>query len=362
VTDYLEKLIQYPYRLPRLSSTEIETYMALLFCQLHLTGDFFQKALAACDKQRAENRYAVFGYAAVQDTLKAHCNEQLTQSLTFCSRASSLITEGLKGNPRQVKRFLNAFVLRKKLAQVAKLTNIRDDLLVKLMILEYSHEKLFRQLFDWQSAQMGVPTQMADMEVAVKQASEKKGKSKDAAAIPDDWNLPSVRQWIEMEPLLSTVDLGDYFWVARDRLQSTMSGLSMVPPLVRRLFENLIGVNPTVRSAAVTGAATLSEGEREILFDLLARAILRNPAEKSASDCFRALIEANIPDSAKRYAAAVNNAPESDLNPAIGTDIDTLSKSKSQLRSIFEPVLAKLENSNTRVGAAVKAARKPTRK
>src|SRR6202041_3310486 len=45
VTDYLEKLIQYPYRLPRLSPAEIETYMALLFCQLHLTDDLFNKTV-----------------------------------------------------------------------------------------------------------------------------------------------------------------------------------------------------------------------------------------------------------------------------------------------------------------------------
>src|SRR5690606_41561825 len=40
VTDYLEKLIQIPYYLPRLSASEIETYISLLFCQLRLGNDF----------------------------------------------------------------------------------------------------------------------------------------------------------------------------------------------------------------------------------------------------------------------------------------------------------------------------------
>lgn len=362
ITDYLEKLIQYPYRLPRLSPTEIETYMALLFCQLHLADDLFEATLGICDEERAKNRYAVFGYAAVKDKLKALFSDDLARSLTFCSRAAPLITEGLKGNPRQVKRFLNAFVLRKKLAAVAKLTNIQDAVLVKLMILEYSHEKLFRQLFDWQSAQKGFPTQIAEMEAAAKKLGEKNGQGKQPTSIPDEWNSPSVRQWVEMEPLLAKVDLGDYFWVTRDRLQSTMSGLSMVPPLVRRLYEDLIGVNPTARAAAVTSVANLPESEREILFELLAGAIQRSPADKTASDSFRALVEANVPDSAKRYATAVLNTPDADLNPAIGTDIDTLAKSKPDLKPIFEPVLVKLEKSDSRAGRAVKAVRKPPQK
>lgn len=359
VTDYLEKLIQYPYRLPRLSPTEIETYMSLLFCQTHLADDLFTQTVAACDAQRADNRYAVFGYAAIQGTLKALCNDELSKSLAFCSRASSLITEGLKGNPRQVKRFLNAFILRKKLAEVAKLTNIKDDVLVKLMILEYSHEKLFRQLYDWQSAQKGFPSQLEEMEHAIKQRGEKKGKTQEVATLPEEWNSSSVRQWLEMEPSLSAVDLGDYFWVARDRLQSTMTGLSMVPPIVRRLFENLVGANPSSRSAAVTSAAAVSEGERGILFELLDRNVQRNPAEKAAYDAFRALVEASVPDSAKQFAAALTKAPESEIPPAVGTDVDTLAKSNSQLRPIFEAVLTKLEKSTSRVGAAVKAARKP---
>ena len=70
----------------------------------------------------------MFGYASAIETLKKNGNPTLpddfVHALTFCAHASPLITEGLKGNPRQVKRFLNAFILRKKLAQVAKLANI----------------------------------------------------------------------------------------------------------------------------------------------------------------------------------------------------------------------------------------------
>lgn len=364
VTDYLEKLIQYPYRLPRLSPAEIETYMALLFCQVHLTEDVFAKTLDACDQARVENRYAVFGCASVLDTLKQNGNpnvsDDFVQALTFCAHASPLITEGLKGNPRQVKRFLNAFVLRKKLAHVAKLTNIKDDVLVKLMILEYSHERRFRQLYEWQATQKGFPSQIAEMENELRESSAKTYSPREpTTAFSDDWANPQIRRWVAMEPPLAGVDLRDYFWVTRDRLQSSMAGLSMVPPMVRRLFEGLIGNNVPQRNAAIKEATNLREDERELLLDLLDRNIQQKPTEKSGYDAFRHLVESGFPESARRMAAAMAKAPASEVPPAVGTDIDTLVRSKQDLRPMLEPILKKwaaLEE--TRVGKAIARIRK----
>ena len=132
VLDYLEKLIQIPYHLPKLSPAEVETYMVLLFCSRDLEKEKLKKCLAAFESLRAQDRYTVFGYTNVKGVLgEQEVPESLSKSLTFCAASAPSITEGLKGNPRQVKRFLNAFVLRKQLAEVAKLEYIRDEVLVK---------------------------------------------------------------------------------------------------------------------------------------------------------------------------------------------------------------------------------------
>lgn len=362
VTDYLEKLIQYPYRLPRLSPAEIETYMALLFCQSHLIEDTCNEVIKACDAQRDSNRYAVFGYASVLEALRQNGNpelpDDLVQALTFCAHSAPLITEGLKGNPRQVKRFLNAFVLRKKLAEVAKLTNIKDDVLVKLMILEYSHEKRFRELYGWQTADKGFPSQIVKMEDAVREEAAQGERSKESATpFPEDWATSQIRDWVAMEPSLSGVDLRDYFWVARDRLQSSMSGLSMVPPVVRRLFEDLIGNSAPQRNAAVKSAGELRAEEREILFELLERTILQKPSEKPGYEALRHLVEADLQDAAKRMAAAFAKAPTAAVPPAVGKDLDTLVKAKPALKPVFDAVLKNWQASEgTRVGAALKKA------
>ena len=360
INDYLEKLIQFPYRLPKLSPAEIETYMALLFCQAHLDEKVFKSTIAACDAQRAKDRYSVFSYSSIQAALKTGSGnsipEGLDKALAFTASAAPLITEGLKGNPRQVKRFLNAFVLRKKLAEVANLSNIKDSVLVKLMILEYSNEPKFRELYDWQAASKGLPQQIEQLEKSVKEKPSRK-KTSDAESknsIPEGWATPNLTRWLNMEPSLIGEDLGDYFWIARDRLQSSISGMSLVPPLVRRVFENLLSEVGGLRTEAATSASKFDELERAVLFELAMRNIKQNAEKKSGYDAFRALIESDIDGAAQHLANVMREVPANAIPAAVGGDILTLIKSKPELKTVFEALIEDLAKSDTHVGRMIK--------
>lgn len=217
------------------------------------------------------------------------------------------------------------------------------------MILEYSHEKRFRELYNWQATQKGAPKEIIEMEEAINEPTKR---------LQDDWELTQLRSWIAMKPSLVNVDLRDYFWITRDRLQLSMSNLSMVPPLVRRLFENLIGNNPSKRAVAIQDTKELREDEQGVIFELLEQNIQQKPKNKSGYDVFRALIEKDVPESAKCLVSALGNVPTSDIPPAIGTDIYTICKSRKDLQPIFKSILDKWEKGGTRVGAAVKEARK----
>ncbi len=257
VKDYLEKVIQIPYRLPRLSSSEIETYMVLLFCTFHLSSEEGQVCITASKAERDRNRYSSFGFASVRQALGGvELKPPLSDALTFCAAAAPLITEGLKGNPRQVKRFLNAFLLRKQLSSVARLQDIRDDVLVKLMILEYTNPDLFTQLFNWQSGQAGFPKELAAMETAVEKKPENLEET--LRSHGQSWASSTARQWIAMQPQLSATDLRDYFWIARDRLASTFSGLSMISPATRAVLNDLV-------AGSSCKARDWSQGRREAI-------------------------------------------------------------------------------------------------
>jgi len=348
VTDYLEKLIQVPYHLPRLSPAEVETYMSLLFCSKLAQADQMEKCLAACEAQRAKNRYAVFGYGAIEQVFKK-LPDNLAAALTLCAQAAPLITEGLKGNPRQIKRFLNALFLRQQLAAVAKLAHVRADVLVKLMILEYSHDKHFRQLYDWQASQEGSPAQIAAMESAAgaDDAEEK------LEGISKDWSSVSIRKWLTMQPKLVDVDLRDYFWVARDRLESTLSGVAMVPPVVRQVAELLLSGKVVMRNQALKLAKECTEKEIELLLGLLKNQTSRQPGSKENFNAIRALIDADMSGAAETLADIIASGPLKAMPASVGMDLNVLLKQKTQLGPVFKAAAQKLrESSDTRIGKA----------
>lgn len=353
VTDYLEKLIQIPYYLPRLSPAEIETYMVLLFCLLYLSDDAI-KCISACERQRVINRYCTFGYASVRDALgTSEMPKPLSNSLALCASIAPLITECLKGNPRQVKRFLNAFVLRKELAAAANLQNIRDDVLVKLMVLEYGHREQFLQLFQWQAEQDGFPEQIRKFEEDIDSAaSDSDGEDKRKDPYPK-WKTPFILKWIAMQPRLSSFDLRDYFWISRDRLQSTLSGLSLVPPLVRAIFEDLVSSISPKRQAAAMDAENLNEDETTSLLDLLEQHVKQQPDQKNRYDSLVSLIERGIPQAANTMAKVLTECPPNSMPPSIGIDMMTLINAKPELEIIIGPAIDKLSETDSRVGKAI---------
>ncbi len=280
VQDYLEKLIQIPYHLPRLSPAEIETYINLLACQKHLTREQCSLVLSHWAKKRAANFYAPYQHGAIKEALGGDelIIEELEKQLSWSNSIALVITEGLKGNPRQVKRMLNAMLLRKQLAKVAGIT-IRDEVLAKLMVLEYAHPKLFQKLNNWQASESGFPEKLKELERWVLAEDDDKPHRLDESL--SDWKNPSIRSWLRMQPSLSDVDLRDYFWLARDRTSSTLTGVQMVSPLVRRLFDQFIGENEGEQHIAARDAANLNESEREALLQLLQEQVERHPDQLS---------------------------------------------------------------------------------
>jgi hypothetical protein len=357
VKDYLEKLVQVPYTLPRLSATEIETYMTLLFCQMHLTEADFDLCLKDCETNRSKNRYASYGYASVRAALQRDLQTDLSVALSFTAAAAPLIADGLKGNPRQVKRFLNALLLRKELARVAKLESISDEVLIKLMILEYVHPELFGQLFTWQSFQNGHPKEIRDLEAALAGPKGDVNDEEAAKKIDAKWATTAARRWVAMEPLLKDVDLRDYFWVARDRLESTFAGISMVPPIVRTVLDGLVSGSAPKRNSAMETAKGLSEDERASLLSLIEQRIARQPESKIGYDSLRFLAEAGVVGSAELLAQTLVQRPLENVPPNVGMDFMTLYKAKPDLRSCLETAKERLLSSDSRAGKAAQSAK-----
>lgn len=371
VLDYLEKLIQIPYHLPRLSPAEVESYMVLLFCSRDLETEDLKKCLAAFESLRAQDRYTVFGYTNVKDVLgEQGIPEPLSKSLTFCAASAPSITEGLKGNPRQVKRFLNAFVLRRQLAEVAKLEHISDEVLVKLMVLEYGHPKRYYQLYEWQAVADGFPKEIQILESSIL-SSDEDIDNKELNVLPSDknmdskedaekraeienaisgWETSSIQKWIAMKPSLLEVDLRDYFWISRDRLQSTFSGISMVSPIVRRILEDFVSEDPGKSNDAAERAIGLHEDEKDSLLNQLEEHVHRHPDQRSGYDALIALIERNINGAAETLASVLGKCSPDSIPPEIAFSLITLAEGKPELKEVLQPVISQLEGTQSPIG------------
>lgn len=322
VNDYLEKLIQIPYSLPKLSDSEVETYITLLFCENDLVsaGDF-NKVLEAFKKFREEERYSVFDFAKVKDAVgDASKTEKLEQNVSLIAKLSPIISESLYGNPRQIKRFLNTFMLRKKLATVAHIKDFRDDILAKLMILEYAEPKLFEILYNWQISNQGIATQLEKLEgICCK-------KSDGQLTFTDDlkeWNKPKIVNWMSSEPLLSKIDLRDYYWISRDKLSSMQSNL-LVPPVVKSLMTKLEpdGMAEKLTIKVLNEELKVLNGNyQSAFFSLLKQRIITEPdknrcyelfniALREGFDCKSVYVEALISAGRKLPPAVIESLKE----------------------------------------------------
>lgn len=350
VTDYLEKLIQIPYYLPRLSPAEIETYINLLLCQKYLEQEKCSVLLNHWSSKRSNNFYAAYRYSAIKEALgDGAISSDLEQQLAWSNAISQVITEGLKGNPRQVKRMLNAMLLRVKLAKVAGMS-IRSEVLAKLMVLEYTHIQLFQELNKWQTIDSGYPKNIKLLEEAALTGDSETTSTDDGLK---EWRTVSLQNWLRMQPPLSDIDLRDYFWLARDRTSATLSGVTMVSPLVRRLFVQLIDDNKGEQQLAAREAVNLDENEREALLHLLQQQVERHPDRDTGPEALSLLVEQKLDGAAPTLFKALRNASVSNVTPSVAFKLQSLAKINLDLKQEVIPLLEYLKNAKaTKVGKA----------
>lgn len=333
VSDYLEKLIQIPYYLPKLTDNEVETYLTLLFCKKAM-GDDFSKVIEAFKINRESNRYDVFGLGDIQELVTEEQRKELTENVSLIASLSPIITEGLKGNPRQIKRFLNIFTLRNRLVKVAKLSDFNVEILAKLMVLEYASTNLFREIYNWQSLQKGEPKQIADLEKLAGEEKTEEIKKR----FPAEWASEKVIKWLNAEPKLANTDLRDYYWISRDQLSTTISGASLIPPHIRSLTKKLIGHGSgSILTNTITQEVNgkLNDPESEVLFSLLEKELIKFPENDSIHKVFIEMMSQNIPEAIESYNRAIAKADHSKIPFSLRSEF-TLAEGKNRnIKSLY---------------------------
>lgn len=355
ITDYLEKLIQIPYQLPRLSPSEIETYINLLACQKYLHSEEDKNlVLEDWKSKRSKNFYSPYQFESIKAVLgKDKINNELEKQLTWSSSIANVITEGLKGNPRQVKRMLNMLLLRKKLAEVANI-EIKDEILAKIMVLEYSHLQRFYELNEWQASEDGHPAKLIKLEKNARQVDGVEPiKPEDKL---DDWQTPSILKWLQMEPTLEEVDLRDYYWLMRDRTSSTLAGVNMVSPVVRKIYTGLLDGNDGEKEVEAKHALELENPEREALLGLLQQQIISYPKQRKGYEALLNLAIKKLDGAGYTFIKLAGEISSDSLPISIAPDLIRLSLEDAQFKTDAEKLIKNFadNHSATSLGKAAK--------
>lgn len=282
-SDYLEKLIQLPYKLPRLSDNEQETYITLLLCKNHLNEIHFNQIHQKYLEFRKTDKHSKYNI----DDIKANIPEN--QNIDFYAVEYRLpivpiIKQFLNGNPRQLKRFLNTLYVRQELADVAGFRDIRPDVLTKIMVLEYNtlYNSRFEELYKLQNENGGV-LPLEDV--------EQEAKTEEGIQNPqwkDNWSSDYLKQWLSSEPSLKDINLQNYFWVARNALKNEKPIASLVTSKVMLLFQRLCTLQTivTMKRGLPGIINACDDSEKDMIIHLINDNLRKDP---KSENCWRIL-------------------------------------------------------------------------
>ena len=300
--DYLEKLIQFPVRVPALGRPEMETYINLLFAKKGgLTPGQFDSLRAAAIANKTEGAlHEVRLNHGIAEQVLGTVPAKLAESLDLARRIAPLLSTGLSGNPRQCKRFLNALVMRIEMAKTRNV-DLKQRVLAKLMLLEYFKPESFKKLAEAQAEQGGKPVELlaaerppeSPMEDEVsfstppeqvtsdsdtgrrfppRPKSSSKGSESAAKApklpvwIADPWIM---NEWLRLEPTLAQEDLRPYFFFSRDILGSLGGSVQRMSPRAQEILVELLHTSEAVRRNALVKATDLSAADAAGVFEAL---------------------------------------------------------------------------------------------
>ena len=251
VTNYFDKLVQIPIRVPPLGTQEVRAYMLMLFVDNSPLEDDIKETIRyqVCN-QLSETWRGKRVDRAFIESLYDDLPTDLIGRLDTADRLAPLMTSApqISGNPRIIKRFLNALSIRMTISN-AHGVGVDEAVLAKMLLFERcgnskAYEELTRKVNE---APDGKPRFLYDW--------EEKAISGGDLDLPDVWNDNFIREWLTCPPRLAEQDLRGVLYVSRehaplitpeDRLSSeaaeVLSAMLENPDMAGQLHDRLVEI------------------------------------------------------------------------------------------------------------------------
>lgn len=214
ITNYFDKLIQVPIRVPPLGTQEVRAYMMMLFVDnSELSLDIKETIRQGiCNQLRQTWQGKRVDRAFVQ-SLHQEIPQKLIGKFDTADRLAPLMTTAsdISGNPRLIKRFLNALSIRMAIS-TAQGVGVDEAVLAKLLLFERlgtpaAYSELMKKV---SLNEEGKPTFLSEW--------EEKASAGQALALDDPWTDPFFEEWLTLPPALANTDLRGALYVSREHI------------------------------------------------------------------------------------------------------------------------------------------------
>jgi predicted KAP-like P-loop ATPase len=212
VTSYFDKLIQVPIRVPQLGTQEVRAYLMLLFVENSGLDQAVKEAIRGKigDQLKRTWQGKKVDRAFVQ-TLHDGLSPELLVQLETAERLAPLMTRasGIVGNPRLIKRFLNALSIRMTIAR-AQGVAVDEAALAKMLLFErLGNADAYKLILAAVTgSDTGKPEFLAEW--------EEKARTGVQLDLKAPWEDAFVREWLALPPRLADLDLRGVLYVSRE--------------------------------------------------------------------------------------------------------------------------------------------------
>lgn len=264
VTDYLDKLIQIPVRVPRVGVEEVRAYLTLLLFHSAVADTAMREKLRTFLIDRLRKSWTHEEPFKMDDVLKSvgkESDDALRRSLEIGDRMAPLLahSERVLGNPRIVKRLLNVVRMRSIIARKRSMP-LDEAIIAMLALFERCVDSSATEALH--NAINAAPNGKLQF---LKPIEDGEPIDQNRAAIPDKWHphLAFVADWVRLHPKLADIDLKPAVYLARETIPVRVSA-GAVPPQVQNAVETLLKT-ATLSSQAAAAAVTALKGGHEVV-------------------------------------------------------------------------------------------------
>ncbi len=252
VTNYFDKLIQVPMRVPPLGTQEVRAYMMLLFVENSFLNDTEKEDIRSkiCHQlgltwqgKRVDRSFL--------ESIHPGLPSELIAKIDTAERLAPIMTTASKiaGNPRLIKRFLNALSIRMAIAH-AHGVSVDEAVVAKML--------LFERCADSAAYAKLSKTVNEDSEGKARFLKdwEEKALAGEELKLDNPWKDDFIREWLALPPRLADIDLRGVLYISRehapiitpeDRLSSQaaelLKALIETPEMATNLREKLTKIS-----------------------------------------------------------------------------------------------------------------------